>query len=51
MQAFIKEEKLPAIMALAAYLRKTLALVGAKTLNVAISIPIEPKFAKPQSAY
>jgi hypothetical protein len=46
-QAFINDEKLPASMALAAYFIKTLVRVGANTDNVAISIPIEPKLAKP----
>lgn len=47
MQAFIKEEKFPANIALAAYFKKVLVLVGAKTLRVAISMPIVPKLAKP----
>jgi hypothetical protein len=46
-QAFINDEKLPASMALAAYFINTLVRVGANTDNVAISIPIEPKLAKP----
>jgi hypothetical protein len=51
MHAFINEEKFPANMALPAYFKKTFALVGANTLNVAISIPIVPKLANPQRAY
>jgi len=47
MHAFINDEKLPASMALAAYLIKTFVRVGANTDNVAISIPIVPKLAKP----
>lgn len=47
MQAFINDEKFPANIALAAYFRNVLVLVGAKTLKVAISIPIVPKFANP----
>ena len=43
MQAFIKEEKFPAIIALAAYLMKTFVLVGANTLKMAISIPTSLK--------
>ncbi len=46
----MKEEKFPANMALAAYFKNTLDLVGANTLSVAISIPIVPKLANPQSA-
>ena len=51
MQAFMNELKFPASIALPAYLRNTFALVGANTLKVAISMPIEPKFANPHSAY
>lgn len=47
MQAFIKDEKFPAIIALAAYFINVLVRVGANTLSVAISIPIVPKLAKP----
>lgn len=50
MQAFINEEKFPANMALAAYFKNVFVRVGANTLRVAISIPIEPKFANPHSA-
>jgi hypothetical protein len=48
MQAFMNDEKLPASIALAAYLIKTFVRVGANTDNVAISMPIVPKFAKPK---
>lgn len=51
MHAFMNEEKFPANMALAAYLIKTLVLVGANTDNVAISMPMVPKFANPHNAY
>lgn len=37
--AFIKDEKFPASIALAAYFMKTFVLVGANTLKMAISIP------------
>lgn len=50
MQAFMNEEKLPANMALAAFLKNTLLRVGANTLRVAISMPIVPKLAKPHRA-
>jgi uncharacterized protein YqcC (DUF446 family) len=48
MHAFMKELKLPANIALAAYFRTTLDRDGASTESRAISMPIEPKFAKPQ---
>ena len=51
MQAFMNEEKLPANMALAAYLMNTFVRVGANTDKVAISMPIVPKLANPHNAY
>lgn len=49
--AFMKELKLPANIAFAAYLSTTFALVGAKTESNAISIPIDPKLANPHKEY
>ena len=46
-QAFMKELKFPANMAFPAYFMIILVLVGANTLNIAISMPIVPKLANP----
>ncbi len=46
MHAFINAEKLPAIIAFAAYFKMVFERFGAKTLSVAISMPMVPFFNK-----
>jgi hypothetical protein len=45
MHAFMKLEKLPPIIALVAYFTIIDALLGAKTLKIAISIPMVPRIS------